>query len=704
MSKAEWMSGKYGVMVHYLSTIGGVGGEKKLSPEEMAETFDVKAFADNIEKTGASWLIFPFGQNSGYYWSENPYIEERMPGRCTKRDLVVEIADEITSRGIRFIAYIPTEMDFQAEDMRNAFLWDKSSDKKEFMEIWTNVIAYYAKKLGNKLSGWWYDGCYNAREKSFARTKDWTNERFDREKWFAASKAGNPEAAIAMCTGANLMQYVFDEEEYLPGESNELLYYPWDYNSTDKQWHILTYLDCFWFMESGAQMPNPRFSNKELYNYVRKCTDKKGAVTLNIGIYEDGTMAPKTLEQVCGLKKIMKINDYTLLCNKYKDGVSKFPLYMNRMHDCIPYEFVGSEDGNLPQRGEDIYFMYNWLTSFVTGLAPIYYETEKDDEYLRWANSFKDAYRIKVFEKYLDTMHDLGFLYLPYSVAMYRITGDKQHRETAIKAADELCKRFSVSGKYIDAWNKMTEDNTEDGRAIIDSMMNIPLILWAWKETGHTYYRDIALAHAKTIESLFIRDDFSAVHSVQFDKETGEMLREANSCGYSNGSWWARGTAWAVYGFAALAGYIDSDEYRKLAADIAKAYMSQLKDDTTVPVWDFRLPEDMPAKKCGNTEISPAAWDESDPENCKFNVDTSAAAIMASGLLILYDQTGEDWMLEFAIKTLEELGEKYVNYHTNTMAMLTRQNGQNIYTTYGDYYLIEALAKVLYNHKSCFEY
>lgn len=700
MSKAEWMSGKYGVMVHYLPTTGCALGEKKLSPEEMADTFNVKAFADDIEKTGASWLIFPFGQNSGYYWSENPYIEDRIPHRCTKRDLMVEIADEITSRGIRLIAYIPAEMDFQAEDMRSAFLWDKSSGKEEFMEIWMNVITYYAKKLGRKLSGWWFDGCYNASEKSFARTKDWTNDRFDREKWFAAAKAGNPDAVVAMCTGANIMKWVFDEEEYLPGEANELVHYPWDYNSTDKQWHVLTFLDCFWSLEAGQLMPDLRFSNKELYNYVRKCTDKKGAVTLNMGIFEDGTIPEKTLNQVYGLRKILKINDYTLLNNRYKDALGKFPLYMQRMHDCVPYEIQGSEEGKLPMNGCSLYDMYNWLTSFVTGLAPIYYESEKSDEYLKWANGFKDAYRIKVFEKPLDTMHDLGFLYLPYSVAMYNITGDKQHHETAIKAADELCKRFSVSGKYIDAWNRMTEDNTEDGRAIVDSMMNVPLILWAWKETGHTYYRDIALAHVKTIADLFIRDDFSVAHSFLFDKETGEMLREANSCGYANGSWWARGTAWAVYGFALVASFIDDDKYRNLAVCIAKAYIGQLKEGTTVPVWDFRLPKDMPAKKCGGT----AKWDESNPENCIYNVDTSAAAIFASALLTLYDQTGEEWMAEFAVKTLEELGEKYVNYHTDTMALLTRQNGQNIYATYGDYYYVEALAKVLYNHKSCFEY
>lgn len=309
MNKAAWMSGKYGIMVHYLTHIAGADGKKRLSAEEMANGFDVKGFADSVEKMGASWVIFPFGQNTGYYWSENPVIEERIPGRCTKRDLIFELADELHNRGIRFIAYLPVEVDFQEEDIRKAFRWNESEDRKEFMEIWTAVVRYYAEKLGKRQNGWWFDGAYDAAEKDFTITKDWNNKRFDRDEWFAATKAGNPDAIIGMNTGANIMGCVFEEEEYLPGEVNDLTKLPWDYESRDKQWHALTYLDCFWMLSEGNTMPEPRFTNEELYDYVKECTDKKGAVTLNIGIDENGNLAYKTVEQICGLKKLLTMKD-----------------------------------------------------------------------------------------------------------------------------------------------------------------------------------------------------------------------------------------------------------------------------------------------------------------------------------------------------------------------------------------------------------
>ncbi|MBQ4515837.1 MAG: hypothetical protein II978_03500, partial [Clostridia bacterium] len=133
----------------------------------------------------------------------------------------------------------------------------------------------------------------------------------------------------------------------------------------------------------------------------------------------------------------------------------------------------------------DFYDKDQWMASFITGFAPLYYRTEKDNNYLIWANQFADEYKEKVFDHPLDTMHDLGFLYQPYSVAMYQLTGDINHKISAIKAADELLKRFNIAGRYIDAWRRMDDDEST-GRAIVDSMMNIPLLFWAWKETGHT--------------------------------------------------------------------------------------------------------------------------------------------------------------------------------------------------------------------------
>lgn len=336
-----------------------------------------------------------------------------------------------------------------------------------------------------------------------------------------------------------------------------------------------------------------------------------------------------------------------------------------------------------------------WLASFFTGLAPLYYRTEKNSEYLVWANKFIDGYRQKVFDYPLTTMHDLGFLYMPYSVAMYQLTGDAQHKIIALKAADELLKRFNIHGKYIDAWRRMNDDES-DGRAIVDCMMNIPLLFWAWKETGNIAYRDIAKAHADTTAKYFVRDDFSVAHSFIFNRNTGELIEESNTCGFGNGSHWGRGTAWAMYGFAMVARYLDDKKYYDLSKSITKKYIEELGADNYIPVWDFRLPKDKPAHRYYNTVVE---WDETRAENMEFAVDTSATAIAACAMLELDDYIADPELRRFAENSLLALcDEKYFIKDTNISGILTRQNGRMNTEPYGDYYFAEALQRVLNPH------
>jgi len=340
----------------------------------------------------------------------------------------------------------------------------------------------------------------------------------------------------------------------------------------------------------------------------------------------------------------------------------------------------------------EFFYYSQWIASLFTGLAPLYYRTEKDSKYLIWANQYKEEYLKKVTDYAMENMHDIGFLYQPYSVALYQLTGDESHKEAALLAADVLVKRFCINGRYIDAWNRMDTDEG-DGRAIIDTMMNVQLLLWAWKETGHRTYRDVVKAHVDTTIKYFIREDNSVAHSFLFDRATGEFLREDNNCGYGNGSHWARGTAWAMYGFAMVAKYLDDKKYYDIAVKITEKYLEEIGDEY-VPIWDFRLPEDQPALM--NTGRVLDGYDPTLPENKKFAKDTSAAAVAACALIELNEYIPNEKYRKFAEESVKELC-KEENFYSdpNISGLLKRQNGGNITTGYGDYFFAEALQRVL---------
>ena len=289
-------------------------------------------------------------------------------------------------------------------------------------------------------------------------------------------------------------------------------------------------------------------------------------------------------------------------------------------------DFPGCEDGNYLKNKEcaiGIGHIFNWTQSFFVGMALWAYIETEDKEFLDWAEQFMPEYRAKVFDTPMETMHDIGFLYSPYAVMLYSITGKEEYKNIAIKAADVLAMRYEPKGGYIRAWGRMDYKIPEyvnkelakdhfftesEGLAIIDCMMNLPLLFFASEQTGHPFYKRIAIMHADTTMKYFIRDDYSVVHAYRFCEETGKPLGEANYCGYANGSHWARGTSWAIYGFSIAYNYTHKTEYLDTAMAILEKFMFECEGK--IPEWDFRL-----------------------PDFAEKNIDTSAAAVVICAIL-----------------------------------------------------------------------
>lgn len=378
-------------------------------------------------------------------------------------------------------------------------------------------------------------------------------------------------------------------------------------------------------------------------------------------------------------------------------------------------EFPAQHDGNYfkcpKEKHIKLAHIFNWTQSFFLGMAFLAYRATSDEKYLNWLNSFCDDYHKKVFDTPLDTMHDLGFLYSPYVVALYKLNGDKNMKKIAVKAADALTQRFVPNGSYIRAWGRM-DDKIPDyvdaelaknhffteskGLAIIDCMMNLPLLFWASDVTGHPFYKNIAIAHADMTMKYFVREDNSVCHAYRFDEETGEPIGVESYCGFNKDSHWARGTSWAIYGFAIAYSYTKNDKYLDVAYRLAKRFI-QLCEEDGVPVWDFKLPEEKPALYTGDKKEW-LDWDVSNPKNKIYNTDTSAAAIAVCGIYELIKHKQDKTLTEYANKTLHTLAEKYTDYNSDISGLLKCQNGNMTYACFGDYFLMEALSTKLYGY------
>jgi unsaturated chondroitin disaccharide hydrolase len=309
-----------------------------------------------------------------------------------------------------------------------------------------------------------------------------------------------------------------------------------------------------------------------------------------------------------------------------------------------------------------------WTGGFWVSLLWQVYKITGDEKYkseaYKWTKMLESRRNDKTF--------DLGFLFYPSFVIGYEITKGDYFRKTALEAANTLSTLFHKKSGFI--YNDFTINGKKAGRTIIDVMMNLPLLWWAYEETGDRKYYDVAYTHTKRTIKEFIREDFSTVHVLDFDLETGEIIRKITVQGYSNDSCWSRGQAWAIYGFALAYKYTEDEQFLKTAKNIARYFINNLPDDY-VPYWDFDDPK-------------------------KETKDSSAGAIAASGLLDLSELSEKEKFKEVAINILNSLCDNYLCEEDKEGILAhgcfhkPAGVGVDEGLIWGDYYFIEAMMKL----------
>ena len=319
-----------------------------------------------------------------------------------------------------------------------------------------------------------------------------------------------------------------------------------------------------------------------------------------------------------------------------------------------------------------------WTAGFWPGLLWLLYMEKKEDSSLKLARRLEERLD-EVLDGFVTLHHDVGFMWLPTAVIDYKLTGNPESRIRGLKAASHLAGRFNLAGRFIGAWNDDIAAGCQ-GWAIIDCLMNIPLLFWASKETGDPRFCQIADAHAATVLDAFIRPDYTSAHIVRFNPCTGEKIENLGGQGKGPDSAWSRGQAWAIYGMAIAFRETGKGEYLEAAEHTAEYFLSHLPEDK-VPYWDFR---------CDLKE--------------RYALDSSAAACAASGLLEIAGLVKEAERKEYyrcrAGGILKSLYENYADFSADTQGILQKGTVNfpknkhiNVPIIYGDYFFTEALIK-----------
>lgn len=225
-----------------------------------------------------------------------------------------------------------------------------------------------------------------------------------------------------------------------------------------------------------------------------------------------------------------------------------------------------------------------WTNGLWTGMLWLAYEYTADSKYRCLAEKNVESFENRITKKVSVDNHDLGFLFIPSVVSDYKITGNNNAKNIALKAAKQLTTRYHPEVGFIQAWGDMNSD--DNYRLIIDSLMNIPLLYWAEDITGDHKFGQIADKHYANVLNTVIRKKGSTYHTYYFDKKSGLPLRGATHQGYSDNSSWTRGQAWAVYGIPLHYVYRHDKKDFKIFAGVTNYFINRLPKDY-VPYWDL---------------------------------------------------------------------------------------------------------------------
>jgi unsaturated chondroitin disaccharide hydrolase len=218
------------------------------------------------------------------------------------------------------------------------------------------------------------------------------------------------------------------------------------------------------------------------------------------------------------------------------------------------------------------------------------------------------------------------------------------------------------------------------GGAIVDTLMNLPLLYLATEITGDPRFKSIAMRHADTMLEYMLRPDGSANHQLVFDINSGELIATPGGQGYESGSSWSRGQAWAVYGYALSYRHTGEKRYLDAAKRAASYFIANTSLTGFIPLSDFRAPSE------------PVYY------------DTTAGAAGACGLLEIAEHVGElekPLYTENAKKIIRAIDEKYCDYDPDTDGIV--DGGSVSYHApkhheriiYGDYFFTEAVLRIL---------
>lgn len=301
----RFYNSKWGVFNHFLNhyqncegtpTNAGVG---VTSWNDCVNDFDTDLLAEQLNSIGAKFYGITIMQGTSNLIAPNKKFDEisgAKPGECcTTRDLILDLYNSLAKYNIDLYLYFTGDGPWKDEIIGPKFGF---SDPREvgvtenFVKKWASVLEEYAVRYGNKVKGYWIDGCYKTYFK-------YTDELVKIYK--DAILKGNPNAIVTFNDGVKPeLHKNFEYEDFTAGEFIEFSYLPNERFVDGVQ--TLVFASIAAQREPGlgkndAWGNNGLSTTKEkLTEFVKRAIEIGTVVMIDCGVTRKGNLFPKQLE------------------------------------------------------------------------------------------------------------------------------------------------------------------------------------------------------------------------------------------------------------------------------------------------------------------------------------------------------------------------------------------------------------------------
>lgn len=325
--------------------------------------------------------------------------------------------------------------------------------------------------------------------------------------------------------------------------------------------------------------------------------------------------------------------------------------------ESFPYFTDGENWTTLRNSGWD-----DWVAGFWCGIHWLAEETDV----VSTENAIQLTREIQLLDnKSINT----GFRYQYSWIPAYEITGNPQFKQKALQAAQRLTKCYVEDLSLLCNYRS----DSQSIHAVNDALMNTPLLYWAVNNSPRgQHYRSLLRNYLSRASEIFIKNSGAVRHRVVYDSESLQLLTVKSPQGVPGGCW-SRGLAWTFNGLILGGLFFEDDDLIGTAMKVFDYH--QKNTQSIIPAFDYSI----------------------SAMNQPRLTDTSAAAILASGLLTLGIVNDNDKARTEGEKIIGRLLHSYRRPPDESGVIgggcfhYPEEDGVNEALIWGDFYTMEAI-------------